>query len=90
MGFGLRWELDAFPYLWLWRTLDHAYTLGLEPFSSVPPSYPAAVAAGTVHRLDAGASRSTSLTAVAFPSGRRVLSIAPDGAVELEGEAVLP
>ena len=59
-GFGLRWDLGVFPYLWLWRTLGPAagypwygrsYTLGLEPFSSVPPQYAGARAAGTLHRL---------------------------------------
>jgi hypothetical protein len=89
-GFGLRWDLETFPYLWLWRTLGAApgypwygrtYTLGLEPFSSVPPQYPDARAAGTLHRLEPGATLATSLTAVAFAGDGDVASIEADGTV---------
>ena len=65
VGFALRWETRVFPYLWLWRTLGPAggypwygrtYTLGLEPFSSVPPQADDARAAGTLLQLGAGES----------------------------------
>lgn len=94
VGFGLRWDLETFPYLWLWRTLGPApgfpwygrtYTLGLEPFSSVPPQYDAAREAGTLHRLGPGAALSTSLTAVAFAGDGPVEEIDADGTVRMGG-----
>jgi hypothetical protein len=64
VGVMLRWDTDVCPYLWLWRTLGPAeghpwygqsYTLGIEPFSSVPPDFDSARQAGTTLVLKPGA-----------------------------------
>jgi hypothetical protein len=71
MGVRLRWDVGVLPYLWLWRTLGPAegypwygrtFSLGLEPFSSVPPTFEDARAAGTLLHLEPGESRSLELS----------------------------
>ncbi len=71
LGVRLRWDILVLPYLWLWRTLGPAdgypwygrtFSLGLEPFSSVPPAFEHARAAGTLLRLEPGESRSLELS----------------------------
>jgi hypothetical protein len=57
MRLTVEWDLERFPYLWLWQeagaTQEHpwngaAYFIGIEPFSSYPSEgLPAAVANGT-------------------------------------------
>jgi Domain of unknown function (DUF4432) len=87
VGFQLRWDLRVFRYLWLWRTLgpdpgypwySGTYTLGLEPFSSVPPDFESACRARTTLTLGPGESMHTELEATLFstltngnPEGRR-------------------
>jgi galactose mutarotase-like enzyme len=71
LGVRLRWDIRVLPYLWLWRTLGPAegypwygrtFSLGLEPFSSVPPAFEHARAAGTLLRLEPGESRTLELS----------------------------
>jgi galactose mutarotase-like enzyme len=71
LGVRLRWDVRLLPYLWLWRTLGPAegypwygrtFSLGLEPFSSVPPAFESARAAGTLLRLEPRESRSLELS----------------------------
>ena len=53
LAVALAWDLEAFPYLWMWRVyggawgypyFGRAYCLGVEPFSCPPPA-PASLAA---------------------------------------------
>jgi hypothetical protein len=95
MGFGISWPLDVWPYLWIWQELGgtarapwfgRAYTLGLEPFSSLPdPDHPGlagAIANGTALRFGPWERRKMTYYAVAFPySGGRKPVITPSGAV---------
>jgi hypothetical protein len=90
VGFALRWETGVFPYLWLWRTLGPApgypwygrtYSLGLEPFSSVPPHLEDARAAGTLLQLGAGEKLATSLLAAAFAGTGPAVAVTEDGTV---------
>ena len=90
VGFALRWETEVFPYLWLWRTLGPApgypwygrtYSLGLEPFSSVPPHLEDARAAGTLLQLGAGEKLATSLLAAAFAGTGPAVAVTEDGTV---------
>ncbi len=91
-GFALHWDTAVFPYLWLWRTLGPApgypwygrtYTLGLEPFSSVPPQFDLARQAGTLLEIPAGGSLETQLIASAFEGKVRARTVAADGTVVL-------
>lgn len=91
VGFALRWETRVFPYLWLWRTLGPAggypwygrtYTLGLEPFSSVPPQADDARAAGTLLQLGAGEALATTLQATAYEATGPAVRVRDDGAVD--------
>lgn len=72
VSFELVWDIQTFPYLWWWRSLGQAggypwysrtFMLGLEPFSSVPPEFGAALDSGTTLALGPGESRSTRLAA---------------------------
>lgn len=92
VGFALRWETRVFPYLWLWRTLGPAggypwyggtYTLGLEPFSSVPPHAQDAAAAGTLLQLGPGESMATALRAIAYEATGPVTAVQEDGTVHV-------
>ena len=74
VGFALEWDLSVFPYLWLWRTLGHStrypwygrtYSLGLEPYSSVPPQFDDAREHGSLLSLGPGERLSTRLVASA-------------------------
>jgi len=65
VGLEVTWDLERFPYLWLWQELGRtsgypwygeAYLVGLEPFSSYPSAgLPQAVENGTALRIGAGA-----------------------------------
>lgn len=75
VGFALEWDLRVFPYLWLWRTLGpstrypwygRTYSLGLEPYSSVPPQFDDAREHGALLSLDPGERLSARLVASAF------------------------
>ncbi|GAA3253336.1 DUF4432 family protein [Nonomuraea helvata] len=62
IGIRVEWEASLLPYLWMWQELGastdypwwgRAYTVGLEPFSSMPTDgLAAAVANGTALTLD--------------------------------------
>lgn len=92
VGFALRWDKRIFPYLWLWRTLGPSagypwyggtYTLGLEPFSSVPPHFDDSRERSTTLSLAASESVSTSLVAVAFEGEQSVGSVSTEGGLVL-------
>lgn len=98
MGFGLSWPLEIWPYLWLWQELQgsrkapwfgRAYTIGLEPFSSLPdsqvPGLQGAVGNGTALMLNGGESRTAKYHAVAFPYTGKLKRIKENGEVEQEG-----
>ena len=77
LGIGMRmdWDLDTFKYLWIWVMYcgmedypwyGRAYTLGVEPWSTVPADYATAVADHTALVLEPGETRTTWLMAEAF------------------------
>jgi hypothetical protein len=88
LGFGLAWERDVFPNLWIWQNFggrfDHpwygtSYCLGLEPLSSFPFDIEDVLRAGTQRSLGAGEELTTRLCATVYrPSGRLV-------GIDLEG-----
>ncbi|MFC5650579.1 DUF4432 family protein [Paenibacillus solisilvae] len=95
MGFGMSWPLRDWPYLWIWKELGgsteapwfgRAYTLGLEPFSSVPdselPGLAGAVANGTAPLFAPYERRSITYHALAFPYEGSLQRITPEGQVE--------
>jgi galactose mutarotase-like enzyme len=92
IGFTMRWDLNVFRYLWWWRNLgpsagypwySRAYMLGLEPFSSVPPAFEAAVQAGTTLSLDPGQTMTSWLDASIYALEGR------DGSEESPKERIL-
>ncbi len=91
VGFALRWSLDVFPYLWIWRQFNQAagypwygrvYTMALEPWSSYPSAGLAnAIDNGTACLLEPGQSLQASLRAIAYQGARGVDHVAPSGEV---------
>jgi hypothetical protein len=90
VGFALHWDTRVFPYLWLWRTLGPApgypwygqtYTLGLEPFSSVPPHAEDAKVAGTLLRLGPNERLATRLVAAAYEGTGPATAVTETGTV---------
>lgn len=80
LGLGMRmtWDPAVFRYLWIWGMYcgheeypwyGRAYTMGVEPWSSMPGSYEAALEKGEVLSLEAGKTMRTWLKAEAFAEG---------------------
>lgn len=87
IGIGLAFDVNVFPYVWLWQefgsTQDYpwfgrAYVLGMEPHSSLPKSVEPE---GRMLRLAGGASMETDLCAVIYEA-QGVKHIAPNGRVD--------
>ena len=94
-GFGLTWPAEVFPYAWFWQELQAsggfpfykgAYTMAIEPFSSVPGQGLVAVMqkTGTQRSLAAGQSAEVTLRAVLYESTSGVREISPDGTVRVK------
>lgn len=93
LGFGVRFPLEVFRYLWYWQSLGggfgypwygRTYNVGLEPFTSYTNEGLAqAVDNGTALRLEPGQRVEASLRVVAFTSEAGVRAITPDGSVLL-------
>nr|WP_275061462.1 aldose 1-epimerase [Diplocloster modestus] len=69
LGFGMKWDKEVFPYIWVWQMYGggagypfygRAYTLALEMWNSLPGGLENAVAAGTAPSLKEGESIRTS------------------------------
>jgi len=97
MGFGLSWPLEHWPYLWIWQELGgstdapwfgRAYTMGIEPFSSIPdhelPGLAGAVANDTALLFAPYERRSLKYHTVVFPYKGNLQRISQDGEVEWE------
>jgi galactose mutarotase-like enzyme len=87
LGAALSWDLEVFPYVWIWRDAGHArdwpyfgraYTTALEPFSSLPG---ARERGERLLHLGGGESLSTRLTLTAFEGLTAVGSVSVDGEV---------
>jgi Domain of unknown function (DUF4432) len=94
IGFGLAWERDVFPNLWLWQSfggrLDYPWygrihCLGVELMSSRPFELDDARAAGTLLRLGAGERLATRLCATVYRPRGRLTGIALDGTARFAG-----
>jgi hypothetical protein len=90
VGFGMAWPLKVFPSIWFWQVYGGAYgppwygrtyTVALEPFSSVKASLPDAIADGSAHVLEPGASLDAHIVAVAYAGVDGVKGISADGDV---------
>lgn len=75
LGIRMEWDLLKFPYLWVWGMYcghedypwyGRAYTMAVEPWSSMPGDYETAVRNGTTLSLGAGESMETEITAELF------------------------
>lgn len=92
-GFGMRWDADVFPYLWLWQEFGagagfpwwkRTYTMALEPWTSYPTlGLPAAIERGTQLTLAPNETRTTRLVAVAYAGSERIAGIEEDGSVRV-------
>ena len=90
LGFGISFDLDTFPHIWLWMPLGGSwgspswgrhYTLAMEPFSSYPAILTNAIETGTQLVMEPGEQRSTWLRAVAYDGVERVAAIGTEGEV---------
>ena len=91
-GFGMVWPVEVFPYAWFWQEVlassgfpfyKTAYTMAIEPFTSIPGQGLLAVMekTGTHRTLAAGASVEATLRAVFYEAADGVQRIGPDGVV---------
>ncbi len=93
IGFGMRWDKNIFPVVWLWEVFaggfgypwyGRTYCLALEPWTSHPGGMANALARGTTRRLGPGEPLETRIVAAAYEGLSSVSSIREDGAVEGE------
>lgn len=89
-GFGLRFDKEIFPVVWLWEVFGgsygypwygRTYNLALEPWTSWPGGMDAARERGTLPTLDPGAEVKTNLTAVAFEGISEIKGIDEQGRI---------
>jgi hypothetical protein len=84
-GFGLVFDREVFPVVWLWlvyggwRGYYHAI---MEPWTGYPSALNEAVAAGRARSLDAGETLETEIAAVLYGGVEHVTRLAADGSVE--------
>ena len=73
LGFGLEWDKSLFPYIWVWQMygggMDYpfygrAYTLALEPWSSIPGNLETSIKDSTAIKIKKNKSIKTSLQAI--------------------------
>ncbi len=95
VGIGMVWDVSDYPYMWIWQefggTLEHpwygnAYTLAVEPFTSLPGKgehgLQESIANGTAALLRAGSVVRKKLKVVIYESKHPVKRIALNGQVE--------
>lgn len=72
LGFGMEWDKNIFPNIWVWQMfgggMDYpfygrAYTLALEPWSSLPGNLEKCIENGTTLKIRAGESKKVSMKA---------------------------
>lgn len=75
LGIRMRWDVGLFPYLWVWGMYcghesypwyGRAYTMAVEPWSSMPGDFMAAKKTGSTLHLEAGKSMETDFSAELF------------------------
>lgn len=75
LGFRMKWDPSRFPYLWVWGMYcghedypwyGRAYTMAVEPWSSMPGDYEEVLRNGTFLRLGEGESMETEFVAELF------------------------
>lgn len=75
LGVRMTWDLDVCPYLWVWglyRGIDaypwygRSYVMAVEPWSTYPADYDAAVKGGNMLKLSPGQSMQTALCCELF------------------------
>ena len=91
LGVALAWDVDDFPYAWLWREIGssafpffgRASILAIEPAASWPGAgLAAAIERGQALVLEPGQRRSTTVALIPFePDGRSVAGASIDGEV---------
>jgi hypothetical protein len=90
VGFGLAWDLKAWPHLWFWQVYGGAvggpfwgrtYNCALEPFAGWPGGLANAAANGSALRFGPRQRKRAWLTAVAYDGRAKVRGIGRDGKV---------
>lgn len=75
MGIRMNWDVELYPYIWVWGMYcghesypwyGRAYTMAVEPWSSMPGDFAAAKAAGCTLRLEGGKSMETDFSVELF------------------------
>lgn len=93
VGFGMSWDRDIFPVVWLWEEFGggqgypwygRTYNIALEPFNSWPGGMDTALARGNCAKIAAGSEVCASLVAVAYEGMKKVSGISRDGKVSGE------
>lgn len=83
LGFGLAWDLEAFPYLWFWQAINvpdypwfgRTYNVAVEPWNSYPMfGIDETIKHGTARTLGPGESTTAWLKAAAYQGIERVRS----------------
>jgi hypothetical protein len=91
VGFGMRWDVNVFPYLWYWQCFcgpnpqpffGRAYAVGIEPWTTPPIRLEQAIQEGTSLKLGGHQTVQAHFLAVAYRGVSRVSRIGEDGQVE--------
>lgn len=90
VGFGLKWDIKVFKYLWMWAVYrgfynfpfyGRTYNLALEPWSAIPDNLDGAIELGRAIKLKPQQSLKTSLKAIVYESDSRIKGLKDDGDV---------
>ncbi len=88
LAFTMSWPRELFPWIWYWRVsggernapfYGRNYSLALEPFTSYPPNFKEAIAAGTQKTLRPQESLEGEISVSVLPAAGTIRSITLDG-----------
>lgn len=91
VGFGLRWDINIFPYIWYWKVFKglngypwfgRTYNIGFEPWSSFPSAFDQAQSNNRTLKIEGYGTIRTSFKAVIITGNETVKRIDVDGLVE--------
>ena len=91
LGIGMCWDEKVFPFVWYWMVargvkdypwFGATYNIALEPWSSIPSSFPEAQKQGTTLKLEGGGNINSVYKMVIYDGMKRVGKITKEGAVE--------
>jgi hypothetical protein len=90
IGFGLRWDISIFKYLWMWAVYrgfynfpfyGRTYNIALEPWSAIPDNLDDVIKMGREFTLQPGKNISTRLDAIVYEADSRIKGFNKDNEI---------